>query len=329
MNQTFINDLAERVLKSASLKPVGETWISFDGTIPFGGIPFLGGSYSKELYKDLYAYAKAKGRVITEEEWQKKNKEQNGNVPFYSDVSSTEFRVPRINGYFKGSDSVGETGMYIKEGIPNFTGYFDTRWGGTLETDTGCFTGKSEWSSRWGGNTDGAGSYNTRHVIDPSKANPIYGASEHVTPETIQVLVGVYAFGTVSNIGNADVGKLVTEVGNLTNKINAIKEPSTYIVETWKDGNNWFTLYSDGLCEQGGFIRGDGYSSPKIVSLNKPFINTTYTLVASPVAQDNNAFAYTAYTSGRTKQNFKLITGINGDRTGTIDTCWFAHGYYK
>lgn len=63
---------------------VGEQWISMDGTIPFGGVPFLGQQVSTEVYKELYNWAAENDRLISEEEWQTKYTAQNGNVPFYA-----------------------------------------------------------------------------------------------------------------------------------------------------------------------------------------------------------------------------------------------------
>ena len=328
MNQQFINDLAERVLKSTSLKPVGETWISFDGTIPFGGIPFLGGSYSKELYKDLYAYAKAKGKVITEEEWQKKNKEQNGNVPFYSDVNETEFRVPRINGYFKGSDSIGETGKYIPEGIPNLKGWFTGGYTQLAEA-SGVFFNSTDKYSEYGFQDRSQSNY--RVGFDANKFNKVFGASEHVTPETIQVLVGVYAFGTISNIGNTDVGQLATEVTNLTNKINGVgdlieqSKPNAYITETWSGDKAWYRLYSDGWVEQGGQgVEPNQNNAHYQVTFPKPFIKLPDTVLA------NNSYrAKPDYTGVGvdtvTTTSFWIGTGAYGGN----EYRWYACGYYK
>ena len=48
---------------------IGEQWISFDGTIPEGGVPFLGQILNVELYQELYNWAKQNNKIITETEW--------------------------------------------------------------------------------------------------------------------------------------------------------------------------------------------------------------------------------------------------------------------
>lgn len=62
---------------------VGEQWISMDGIIPMGGLPFLGQSVSRETYSDLFEWIKNNNRFKTEEEWQSLYTSNNGNVSFY------------------------------------------------------------------------------------------------------------------------------------------------------------------------------------------------------------------------------------------------------
>ena len=63
---------------------VGEQWISMDGIIPMGGLPFLGQSVSRETYSDLFEWIKNNNRFKTEEEWQSLYTSNNGNVSFYA-----------------------------------------------------------------------------------------------------------------------------------------------------------------------------------------------------------------------------------------------------
>ena len=67
--------------------PLGFEYFSMNPNIPFGSLPLLGGTYSKEIYKDLWNWAKSQpGYVISEEEWLLKWSEQKNNVPFYADA---------------------------------------------------------------------------------------------------------------------------------------------------------------------------------------------------------------------------------------------------
>ena len=86
ISDNIVNTAGEKYVISSTNNShhVGEQWISMDGTIPFGGVPFLGQQVSTEVYKELYNWATENNRLISEEEWQTKYAAQNGNVPFYA-----------------------------------------------------------------------------------------------------------------------------------------------------------------------------------------------------------------------------------------------------
>lgn len=312
---------------------VGEQWISFDGTIPVGGIPFLGQIIYREQYEELYEFIKKNNRHKTEEEWQTISNTNNGNVPYYAideiagvnasatnwsyvsyDISainvvkdgniietitfdepfsyvdgcdtaaletlvneksnlitltvgdrgtedsnvyypftftyneagiigndvrvnivgtdsitieqhiliggvdcvpSETIRMPKFNGYFKGAD---EAGNYVAEGLPNISGAVTTG-GGSGSTRYGAFRGGSgafypnastSCTHLMGTGVEStvSGIY-TQVNFDASRSNPIYGSSSNVTPETNTVIVGVYAFGTITNTSNIDIEDII------------------------------------------------------------------------------------------------------------------------
>lgn len=191
--------------KSGGNHNVGEQWISMDGTIPFGGIPFLGQTVSKEAYSELYDWVESNGRFKTEAEWQALYTANNGNVSFYAKVDDNTFRLPSFKGYLKANTTAGG---YTKEGLPNITGsaraYY---WDDIEQRQLGAIL---QWSSNnWalnGGTTD-CFRHGEIH-FDASRSSSIYGNSTHVTPETNTILIGVYAFNTIINPSNLDVESL-------------------------------------------------------------------------------------------------------------------------
>lgn len=68
---------------------VGEQWISMDGTIPLGGIPFNGQILNTADYQALYNWAKDNSLFKTESEWQTLKTSNNNNVPFYAKEADT------------------------------------------------------------------------------------------------------------------------------------------------------------------------------------------------------------------------------------------------
>lgn len=174
---------------------VGEQWISMDGTIPLGGIPFNGQVLNIADYQALYNWAKDNSRIKTESEWQTLKTNNNSNVAYYSDYSSTQFRMPLFRGYLKADSGSG----YIKQGLPNITGTINEAYGGY-----GVWGGSGAFSIVNGSNVStrggGGGNVSDKDVtFNASLSNAIYGRSSNVTPETSKMLVGVYAFSTVVN----------------------------------------------------------------------------------------------------------------------------------
>ena len=309
----------ESEIKSSGGHALGEQWISFDGTIPDGGVPFFGQELNIELYQDLFNWAKQNNRVISDSEWLSLNETNNGNVPYYSmgngragskargsfttyrlygldkfvvngvdfavsftadtieseierlnnlsdfpvlieyvpimgilgspdegateewsfniiakeegsignsytfqyvdvdsdisyDVSiwggqdaveSTTFRMPKFNGYFKANGTT--TIEYIQEGLPNITGEVGTISGAeSVGTNTGAFA----HAGTTGVNITNGGDSDYKASFDASRCSSIYGNSEHVTPETSTVIVGVWAFNSFQNASDLDMSDL-------------------------------------------------------------------------------------------------------------------------
>ena len=202
---------------------VGEEWVSYTGIVPDGGVPYSGQEVSRATYSALWDWVNANGLIKSEAEWQEINANQNGNVAFYSsgDGSST-FRMPKISGYAKGALSPSEAGSYQSEGLPNITGGIELAHAGAGRTTVGALT-VTDHASNTG--TRGTGSTVTNKVInlDASGSNSIYGNSEHVTPETVSVLYGVYAFGEVINAGELDAETLAAGLSRVEANVSGIE----------------------------------------------------------------------------------------------------------
>ena len=197
---------------------VGEEWVSYSGVIPQGGVPYLGQEVSREMYADLWQWAKDNRLVTSEAQWQSNLARDNGNVRQFSNGDgSTTFRMPRIVGYVKGASSLDEAGSYIKEGLPNITGTLGYLHRDASLTGYDGSSGALKWANI---NTAVSGGDNaTRYGYDidfnASRSNSIYGNSSHVTPETSVVLFGVYAFGEVTNAGSVDVQNVANAIARV------------------------------------------------------------------------------------------------------------------
>lgn len=187
---------------------VGEQWISFDGSIPAGGIPCDGRSVERNLYPDLVKWIQDNNRAISEEEYQTMLSNSYDNVPYYV-LKEDTIIMPSYRGYLYFNSNY-TPGTYIKQGLPNISGtltpknsdsdiYFHTN-----SSVTGAFYFITQSNTRNMQNT--SGTYPSRTLgFQASRSNSIYGASSNVTPHTTCILVGVYAFNTISNQANIDL----------------------------------------------------------------------------------------------------------------------------
>lgn len=244
ISDDIVSSSGEKFLKESEIKSngghaLGEQWISFDGTIPDGGLPFDGQLRNVELYQQLYDWANENGRVISETEWQHLRETNNGNVPYYSSGDGTgTFRLPIFNSYFK-ADVVG--GEYIAEGLPNITGTVGAISGAaSVGANTGAFAhgGTTSVDITNGGENDYIANF------DASRCSAVYGNSEHVTPETSTVIVGVWAVSSYTNVTNIDMSD-IKEAIDVASTIDALPLLS-YHWDYKREGN-------------AGWVKADGY----------------------------------------------------------------------
>lgn len=99
-DQEFINQLAEKLSKLGTVRPLGFHYLHPYGTVPADSIICNGATYSRALYKDFFDYITTQGWVKTEAEWQEIATRDNGFCPFYSSGDgSTNFRTPKFAPY--------------------------------------------------------------------------------------------------------------------------------------------------------------------------------------------------------------------------------------
>lgn len=99
------------------------------------------------------------------------------------------------------------------------------------------------------------------------------------------------------------------------------------VVETFKNGTEWYRVYSDGWCEQGGFIDRDDprwVSNEIEITFAKVFVDTNYSIFANAKQQEYgySVVAVSAYTTTGCK------FASAEDTHGTADPFnWEAKGY--
>lgn len=293
--------LADKVDVSQYAMPVGFEAFTVNPNLQAGWLPLLGGEYSRTTYADLWAWVQTQnGYLLEETAWQAKATANGGNVPFYSKGDgSTTFRVPALKCWVRGANSISEVGGYLAAGLPNITG--STTWAvnGTLgafssqgtpyHQNTGALSVKTDGKAYGCIGAQGADSKesNVSVNIDASRSNPIYGASDTVQPPSIVGLWVVKAYGVVTNVGSTDVANISTGLTQAETRISALenskvdKAGNAWVVETYRNGTEWYRVWSDGWLEQGGRIT----DSRATLTFLKPFANANYYINALPTGK--------------------------------------------
>lgn len=224
-DQTFLNQLAEKLSKLGTVRPLGFHYLHPYGTVPADSIICNGATYSRALYKDFFDYITTQGWVKTEAEWQEIATRDNGFCPFYSDGDgSTNFRTPKFAPYQQIAIASGNAGTYHQAGVPNIkascyvvTG--DTSGAITTEGDIDVISDEA----RWGGKT--------HMTFDASKSNSIYGRSNTVQPESHEWVMCVVAYGIATNVGSVDIQNIMSAVNAVQASITEVEGKISSIVK--------------------------------------------------------------------------------------------------
>lgn len=208
-------------IRITSPHALGDFYFSITPHMPDGVLPLNGSEVSRTTYSDLYDYiltihnelvTSDKKFIVSEEEWQNISIENNGYVPYYSYGTGEDlFRLPRMSGYLKATGELDEAGNYIAEGLPNITGEFNSRY--TIAYDNGSNSNGSiisPYSTNSGnyGSSTADSSWGYGFTFDASRSNSIYGNSEHVTPETNALFIGVWALTAFTQVGTANLSEI-------------------------------------------------------------------------------------------------------------------------
>lgn len=313
--------------------PLGHLFAWPFQTPPDGAIQCNGATYNRALYKDFFDYATSKGWVKTEAEWQSIATSNGGFCPYYSQGNgSTTFRTPKFAPFMQIAIANGNVGKYHQAGLPNITGYWNTRGPEIIENPAGGAFSIEETSDRYGyGHSERNPSPKLK--IDASRSSPVYGRSSTVQPESHEWMICVVVAGQATNLGSVDVSNVMSAVAQVQADVSAIPKPNAYVTKTWHSGTSWYRVWSDGFIEQGGVATVGNYYAP--VTFPHPFSNTHYSIsgytdesqrdssvigvkVSIDPVRTNTSCGLTAAWSGGGDSNY-MSKGYK--------ICWAAVGY--
>lgn len=277
-DQEFINQLAEKLSKLGTVRPLGFHYLHPYGTVPADSIICNGATYSRDLYKDFFDYITTQGWVKTEAEWQEIATRGNGFCPFYSDGDgSTNFRTPKFAPYQQIAIEVAQATQYHQAGLPNIDGDTGINVGTTPSNtpSSGAFYHKTTTLTHMVG-----GGYNTTPAIlfDASRSNTIYGASDTIQPGAHSWVMCVVAYGVATNVGSVDIQNVMSAVNAVQAQVGEIPTPKAYVTKTHVSGTQGYRVWSDGFIEQWGKVTVSGEDTNNTLTFQKPFKNTNYNI---------------------------------------------------
>lgn len=158
-------------------------------------------------------------------------------------------------------------------------------------------------------------------AITTKDANTLYNITDDsdVTFALLELLfpVGAVYFGTMSVCPLQTLG-----VGTWQLKT------SRFLVDKYVSGSDWWELYSDGWCRQGGIVTRS--TQDATITLTKPYQDTNYIITALSTNNSGTAGSMTMIDGAGTKTTtgFLLITNFYGTvPTSNIQTMWQTEGY--
>lgn len=126
-----------------------------------------------------------------------------------------------------------------------------------------------------------------------------------------------YNMFDIDNFQEQINNKLDNDMGNLNANID-------YLVDAYDNGTQWYRLYKNGWCEQGGvWTTANASYNAYYVSLLIPYKTNTYTAIAMPGYTSNNL--YTPQVGSRTTTGIQFYYVYNS--TGFAN--WYACGPTK
>jgi hypothetical protein len=184
------------------------------------------------------------------------------------DTENKRFKLPRTKWAFTGLRT--GVGNFVEAGLPNITGTLGSNVFGAA---TGAFT----YNNTNRGDSGGSNIEQGQATFNASLSSEVYGNSDTVQPNATEQYLYFYVGNTVRNQTEVEVGT-VTE--QLNGKQDVLGNNVDYVVETFRDGANWYRVYKSGWVEQGGnipFAATGSWSAGNITFL-KPMADTNYYL---------------------------------------------------
>ena len=271
----------------------------------------------------------------TESDWQTSLTTYGECGKFVYDSENNTLRLPKLTSFIQATSTASELGSLTEAGVPNITGNLDQILSSRDDSGgvSGAFGRKKTLASIWGSGPSGF--YDTI-VFNASGANPIYGNSTTVQPQSIKYYYYIVV-GTVSKTDILiDIDNVLTDLNGKADKdLSNVALTSAFatamnsanirtVIETYSNNYSWYRVWSDGFCEQGGCILENGVNQVRQVTFAKPFGNTYYTVSGIHCRTQG---AVNTPDVGTIETSTVTATGFEIYQYGDQRTYWTACGY--
>ena len=118
-------------------------------------------------------------------------------------------------------------------------------------------------------------------------------------------------------------GKFVYDSVNNTVRLPKFYSAERYLIASSSNGTQWYRVYSDGWCEQGGYFPTASSYGMQTVTFSKPYKDTNYNVLTTVGAYDSSSAVLFVHISALNKTASSFQTR-NDD---TFDKTWQACGY--
>ena len=284
------------------------------------------GSYSA-FYEYIVSLYSSYPQLYTDEAgWQQSVANYGVCGKFVFNTTNRTVRLPKITGFTEGTIDPTVLGDLTEAGLPNITGRFGA-WESNNShkiADEGPFT----TTSTGGGEQNGNGTWNTT-TMNLSRANPIYGNSSTVQPQSIKVLYYIVIATSTKTSIEVDIDEVMTDLNGKAD-VDLSNSSVPHIVETYVNGTSWYRVWSadstgNRWCEQGGMTDVLASNVVKTITLLKAMSNTNYTITACERydngTSDNNNENY--WVSAVSTESF----GVYNSAGGYKKLYWIVSGY--
>ena len=286
-----------------------------------GRLPLFTGetiASANTIYPDFYNW------VLAHTELQCTSAEYESALTTYGEcakyvIGGGSLRLPLIKNYIKAANP-SEGIKNIEAGLPNITADWNS-----AQYDGGWSANGAVYGVKNNSLEYNSGSSGMRAYFDASRSSAVYGKSDTVTPASTTLYPWVVAYVAAIPASTAQAaafqqglsGKADTNLGNVPSNYD-------YVVDSYNDANgNWYRVYKSGWVEQGGrFVSNDNTNT--IVTLLKPYANTTYSIM---VGQMIGSSGDATYWNFAVYNNTTSTVTIHNATNGAGNICqWEAKG---